>query len=128
MKNDMQRVRVIEKFLKDLSKEDVQAYARKDFKVRIGAEYGVGKGEVASFTFVEGFTDYTWNVTFKRTQRIFRASWNNGEPTICWWRGEVQFYCPQCGRPMYASDAKEDSDGNKWVTCGWCYEKVSIEG
>lgn len=80
----MQRCKAIDEFLNSLSKDELQSYAKKDFKVRIGANYGIGNGEMATFTFVDGWTDYTWNVTFKRGDKIFRVHWYNDKPVINW--------------------------------------------
>lgn len=124
MRNDLQRVRAIEKFLKGLTQAEVQERNGQEFKVRIGAEYSVGKGEQAMFVAAPA-DDYTWRVTFKRSNRMFKAAWKNGNPVVCLWVG-ANHYCPQCGRAVDISSFEEDANGDKWATCGWCYEKVRI--
>lgn len=97
MKTDLQRLNVIRDFLTYITPEEIRKYAYKNFKVRLGAEYGIGTGETATFTLRGKQNAYVWLVTFKRSNRIFRAAWNIGTPSVVWFNGPMLVHNQESG-------------------------------
>jgi len=82
MKTDMQRAKAIDEFISEIPFKELQTYANKNFKVRIGADYGVGNGEVATFTHVNEPYPFYWTVTFNRSKKVFKVYLDEGHASI----------------------------------------------